>query len=143
MEGGICTPLVAYWPAVIKNKGSINRRPIHFIDFLATFIDITGAEYPKKIRDQDIVPLQGESFLTALKGKDQTRNRPLFWDWRDGAVREGDWKLVSQKKAWALYNLAEDRSEITDLSEKYPEKVKELKTLYNQWAKEVGAKVRK
>ena len=42
-----------------------------------------------------------------------------------------------------LYNLAEDRSEINNLSEKYPEKLQELKALYNKWAKEVGAKVRK
>ena len=139
MEGGICTPLVAYWPAVIKNKGAINHRPTHFIDFLATFVDITGAKYPTEFRDQKIVPLQGESFLGALQGKETTRQKPLFWQWSRGrAVRKGDWKLVSHGK-WELYNIAKDRSESNDLSMQYPEITKELTNLYENWAKEVGA----
>ena len=140
MEGGICTPLVAYWPAVIKKKGSISRRPTHFIDFLATFVDITGAKYPTEFRGEKIVPLQGESFLKELQGETAPRTKPLFWQWSRGrAVRKGDWKLVSHGE-WELYNLAKDRSETTDLSEKYPEIKKELIALYENWAKEVGAK---
>ena len=31
-EGGIKTPLIAYWPEKIKTKGFISHKPIHFID---------------------------------------------------------------------------------------------------------------
>jgi arylsulfatase A-like enzyme len=140
MEGGICTPLVAYWPARIKEKGSITKRPTHFIDFLATFVDITKAKYPTELRGQKITPLQGESFLRVLEGNDEKRQKPLFWQWRKGkAVRKGDWKLVSHGK-WELYNIAKDRSELNDLSTKFPEITKELIKLYEAWEKDVNIK---
>jgi arylsulfatase A-like enzyme len=141
MEGGICTPLVAYWPAVVKNKGSFSKRPTHFIDFLATFVDIAKADYPTKFRGQQITPLQGESFLSVLEGKEGLRKKPLFWQWKKGrAVRKGDWKLVSHSKKWELYNIAKDRSELNDLSEKFPEITKELIQLYESWDKDVNGK---
>ncbi len=144
MEGGICTPMVACWPDVIKDHGSITKRPTHFIDFLATFVDITGAEYPTKHNGQKIVPLQGESFLSTLKGKSQARSKPLFWQWKKGrAVRQGDWKLVSHSNAWELYNIAEDRSEMNNLAKSNPEKAQELQKLYDDWAKAVGVTARR
>jgi len=144
MEGGICTPMIAYWPAVIKQRGSITARPTHFIDFLATFVDITGAEYPEEHNGQKIVPLQGESFLPSLKGESHTRTKPLFWNWSKGrAVREGDWKLVAHgNQGWELYNLAQDRSEMNDLAKAQPEKVRVLEALYVDWAKSVGLRTR-
>ena len=137
MEGGICTPLIAYWPAVIKNKGGMTDRPTHFIDFLATFIDITGAEYPTTFRKQTITPLQGESFLPILKGDDEPRSKPLFWTWGSGkAVRQGDWKLVSHGKTWELYNIKEDRSESRNVISDHPERASQLQNMYTEWYKD-------
>ena len=139
MEGGIRTPLVAYWPAVIKNGGGFTTRPTHFIDFLATFVDITGAAYPTEYRGQKIVPLQGESFLPVLQGKATPRKNPIFWNWRKGmAVREGDWKLVSHGQ-WELYNLDKDPSETRNVIADNPELAKRLQDMYEGWADEVGA----
>ena len=42
------------------------------------------------------------------------------------------------KDRWELFNLAEDRSELNDLSEKHPEKLKELIAEYEQYAKRNG-----
>jgi arylsulfatase len=136
MEGGICTPMIAYWPAVIKTKGGLTDRPTHLIDFLATFVDITGAEYPTRFRDQDIVPLQGESFLPVLQGKSAPRNKPLFWQWSKGkAVRQGDWKLVSHGE-WELYNIAQDRSESRNVIAEHPELAQKLQALYEKWTED-------
>ena len=39
LEGGICTPMIAHWPAGIKiSKHSISRDPCHLIDFVPTFM---------------------------------------------------------------------------------------------------------
>ena len=45
----------------------------------------------------------------------------------DRALRQGKWKLVSAKGGkWELYNLDDDRTELKDLSEKYPQKVNKM-----------------
>ncbi len=139
-EGGICTPFIAYWPKVIKNGSRITDYNGHFIDIMATIVDITGAEYPRELRGESIVPYEGESLLPVFKGKELPRKKPLFWHWRRGkAVMKENWKLVSMKKDgqdnWKLYNMEKDKTETTDLSAKYPELVSELKSLHDEWLK--------
>lgn len=136
-EGGICTPFIAYWPGVIKKEGAINNQPLHFVDFMATFKDITGAQYPTTFRNQAIVPMQGESFLPILKGGTvKERQKPIFWQWGKGkAIRIGDWKAVANKEVWALYDMKVDRNETNDIKLDNPEKFNELVDIYNEWAK--------
>jgi arylsulfatase A-like enzyme len=138
-EGGIKTPMIVHWPQGMKNKNTISDTPLHFIDFMSTFTELSGAEYPDRFREQKIKPMQGISFLPLLKGEKIKRPKPLFWEWKDGrAVRDGDWKLVSYKGEWGLYNLKNDPVESNDLSKSNPEKVQELKIKFNNWAIEVG-----
>ena len=134
LEGGICTPLIARWPAGIKDPGRITRWPGHCIDFMATFTDIAGADYPERFNDQDIVPMQGKSFLPILKDGSEPDREAIFWQWRRGrAIRRGDWKLVSDGGPWRLYNLAEDRTEQNDLSSKRPKMVKNMVKRWEKW----------
>ena len=135
-EGGICTPFIASWPKTIKQKGTINNQALHFVDIMATFKDITGAVYPTNYRNQNIVPMQGESFLPALKGEIlKERQKPIFWQWAKGkAIRVGAWKAVAIKDVWSLYDMQTDRNETNDLKKKYPDKFQELIKLYDEWA---------
>jgi arylsulfatase len=133
-EGGVCTPLVARWPARMAGGGRITHWPGHFIDFMATFVDITGADYPERFNDQDIVPMHGTSFLPVLEGGDGIEGRTLFWEWAGGrAVRRDGWKLVSKHGPWELYNMNEDRTETNDLADARPGLVKELSTEWERW----------
>jgi arylsulfatase len=134
-EGGINTPMIAYWPGNIQ-PGSFNSFPGHFIDIMATLVDLSGAQYPGVYRDEEITPLQGESFLPALRGEKMARSRPLFWEWSQGqAVRQGDWKLVrwGKEKPWDLYNVAEDPTEIQNLASSFPDRVNSLEILFTEW----------
>src|ERR1022692_1735085 len=45
-EGGIATPFIAYWPAVIRQPGSVTRQLGHVTDLMATFVDIAGVRHP-------------------------------------------------------------------------------------------------
>lgn len=139
-EGGIKTPMVAYWPKGLKNKNTISSTPLHFIDFMTTFAEISGAKYPEKFRNQEILPMNGVSFAPLLYGeKSIERKAPLCWEWNRGrAIRDGDWKLVSYNGGWELYNLSEDPVESKDLSEENPEKVSEMNDKFEAWAREVG-----
>ena len=128
-EGGISSPLIAHWPKGLKTKpGSITRQPGHLIDFMATFIDVAKATYPKQIGERKIDPLMGQSLLPILQGKERQGHETLYFHFgTDRALRQGPWKLVSAKLGrWELYNLDEDRTETNDLSKKHPGRVKAM-----------------
>ena len=136
-EGGIKTPLIAHWPEGIKEGNRISDTPLHMIDLMSTFVELTGVEYPQEYRNEKIIPMDGISFLPVLKGEKVVRSKPLFWQWQHGmAVREGDWKMVKFKDEQGLYHLKDDPVESIDLSKTHPEKLKKLKTAYDAWVKD-------
>ena len=140
-EGGICTPLIAYWPQGITNPGRVSRHVGHFIDFMATFIDVGGAKYPAQFGGRKIVPLEGKSLLPVFQGKTAAREGALFWQWSRGrAVRKGKWKLVAWNGEWQLYDMEKDRCETKDLAASHPDVVSELDSLYKDWLKRCGVK---
>lgn len=138
-EGGIKTPMIAYWPQGIKEGNQISNTPLHLIDMMPTFAELTQTKYPAMYNDQPINPMDGMSFLPILKGEDVKRDKPIFWQWGHGkAVRDGDWKLVALKDKWGLYNVKTDPVEENDLSKDNPEKYYELLAKYEAWSKEMG-----
>ena len=132
-EGGISSPLIAHWPAGLKAKaGSITHQPGHLIDFMATFLEVAGAKYPKHIGDRNIDPLMGKSMLPILQGKQRSGHDTLYFHFgTDRALRQGKWKLVSAKLGrWELYDMESDRTEMNDLAARYP---KRLKAMAAKW----------
>lgn len=137
-EGGIATPLIAWYPGHIK-AGSSNNSPGHLIDLMPTCLDIAGISYPIQFKNRQLTPLAGISLLDAFKGKPYIGNKTLFWEHEGSrAIRKGRWKLVAEiGDPWELYDLEADRSEINNLAAKYPDKVTALETEYLAWAKKV------
>lgn len=139
-EGGISSPLIVHWPQGLKTKpGSTTDQPAHLIDLMATFIDLAGADYPQQIGARKMEPLQGKSLLPIFDGKTRIPHRTLYFHFgSDRALRQGPWKLVSAKLGrWELYNIDDDRSELNDLSEKYPERVAAMSKEWFRMAKDV------
>ena len=139
-EGGISSPLIAHWPAGLKTEpGSVTDQPGHLIDFMATFVDVAGADYPTKVGDRKIDPLQGRSLLPIFRGETREPHESLYFHFStDRALRQGPWKLVSAKLGrWELYNLDEDRTETNDLATKLPGKVEAMSKEWFRLAKNV------
>ncbi|MCP4312414.1 MAG: arylsulfatase [Bacteroidetes bacterium] len=138
-EGGIATPLIAFWPAGITDQGALRHTPSHLIDLMATCGDLGGGIYPEEYEGQSILPMEGMSLIPVFDS-DRLPERNLLWEHEgNAAIRHGDWKLVGRKvmdrdstftEKWELYNIREDRSELNDLSASHQEKVLELKTLF-------------
>jgi len=147
-HGGTATPAIIHWPAGIakEKEGTINREPCHFLDLMPTCIELAGATYPTTYNGHSIKPLceEGRSILPLLQGEGVwDGERVLFWEHEGGkAVRKGNWRLTALKGAgWQLFNLKNDYSETNNVAAEYPEIVRELKTLWNNWAKSVGLSV--
>jgi len=142
MEGGICTPMIAHWPdGITLPKNSISREPCHLIDFVPTFIELAGERsmYPGNLPD-----LEGITLTPTFAGKKLKREKPLFFQYGGWQVlREDSWKLVQKKNdPWQLYDLSKDRTETRNLASKFPERVLQMKTRWEELAKEVGLKVK-
>jgi len=134
-EGGISTPLIAHWPKCIKARGKLRHQPGHLIDIMATCVDVADAEYPSEYKGNKITPMEGKSLVPAFDNKPIQREA-IYWEHEGNrAVRQGKWKLVSKHPGqWELYDIEADRTELTDLAQKYPEKLEQLKVLYKSWA---------
>ncbi len=139
-EGGIATPLIVHWPAYDIKKGSITKQVGHVIDLMPTCLEAANTTYP----DADsLYPLQGKSLLGTFKG-DTFYRGPLFFEHETNrGVRKGKWKLASEGTGqppwtgeWELYNIEKDRIEANNLASQYPEKVKELAKLWDEWARD-------
>jgi arylsulfatase len=145
-EGGISTPLIVHWPAGFASRGEDRDRPGQLMDIMATCIELSGADYPASLNGKEIYPCAGKSLVGTFRKDDPDDERPLFWEHEGNrAVRSGKWKLVHKAEGkkrdiapadWELYDMANDRTETNDLSEKYPEKVEQLAAMWDRFAVE-------
>jgi arylsulfatase A-like enzyme len=137
-EGGISTPLIAYWPKGIgaKQRGTLVTTPGHLIDVMPTLVDVSGANYPKSFNGNAIIPMQGRSMVPAFSGQTLTRDKPIFWEHEGNrAVRDGQWKLVARfEQPWQLFDMNKDRAEMHDLAAAQPDRVKRMAQQYDAWA---------
>ena len=142
-EGGISTPLIAHWPRGIdaKENGTIRHAPGYLPDIMATIVDAAGASYPSTFEGHAVDALEGQSLLSVF-AKDATGEdrRPMFWEHEgNAAVRIGKWKLVRRyPRAWELYDMDADRTELHDLAAREPERVEAMTEQYDAWAKRCG-----
>jgi arylsulfatase len=163
-EGGISTPLIAYWPRVIKDGGKITHQVGHIMDIMATCLDIAGVQYPSTHNGQKVQPLEGKSLMPIFQGIKSQGHEVLYWQFGSSyAVRKGKWKLVhahpnprtgidyfnetdelkqkdKTQRRWELYDMETDRTEMNDLAEKYPEIVKQMAQTWDQWNKRLEKK---
>lgn len=139
-EGGIATPLIAHWPAQIKKTNSLTHEAGHLIDIMATCVDVARAQYPETYKERTVTPMEGESLQPVFQGEKLYRKDALYWEHEGNrAVRQGKYKLVSRYRGdmdgkWELYDLESDRTEVRDLTDRYPDQVRELVGKYDRWA---------
>ena len=85
--------------------------------------------------------MEGASLASVFAGEKVTDRPPIYWEFRGSrAVRMGDWKLVGERSMdWELYNVVEDRTELTDMSDAKAELKAEMAAMYDEWAQRSGA----
>jgi arylsulfatase A-like enzyme len=129
LEGGIRVPFVAQWKGRLP-AGKVYDSPVIQLDVLPTALAAAGVEAKPGWK------LDGVNLLPYLEGKAKGQpHETLYWRFgRQMAVRRGEWKLVKYDATPAkLYHLGKDIGEANDLSEKEPERVKELCSAWEAW----------
>ncbi len=138
-EGGVRTPLIAFWPKGITiKKGSISERTGQVMDFMATFVQLASATYPTSYNGNTIKPHQGISLVPAFVNKNAPAHEPLFNE-HYGAkyVRHDGWKLVARpRQAWKLFKVSDDETELNDLAKQHPEIVEKVDRMWQDWARQ-------
>jgi arylsulfatase len=148
-EGGIRTPFLVWGYGVNKQNVVDTVNITHVMDIAPTVLEMTGIRYPKTYKGKPIKPILGKSLLSYLKGVDPEIRTPqdyLGWElFGNRALRQGKWKLLwiaskdkNKKSRWELYDLEKDPGESKDLSKEYPEKYRELLSLWDDYVKRNG-----
>jgi arylsulfatase A-like enzyme len=151
-EGGISTSLIVHWPKAISARGELRQNPGHVIDLVPTIMEAAGGKLPTTVAGQSVPVPPGRSLVPAFAKDNSVAHDYLWWLHENNrAIRVGDWKLVAavpslrprgaatkgegdaetgQPGSWELFNLADDRAETKNLAAQYPDKVRELASLW-------------
>lgn len=141
--GGIRTPLIVCWPEKIQTPGAIRHQYVNVIDLAPTILDAAGTKFADEVGGVKQIPVAGKSFLPTFNSTTaKTRNVQYFELRGQRAITQGAWRAVAMHRLgtdyttdqWQLFNTANDYSESNDVATKYPEKLQELKDLWQQEA---------
>ena len=132
-EGGIRSPMVAYWPSVIK-ENTVSSHLSAFWDFLPTVSDLIGEPIDGRT--------DGISMLSELLGHQnhQKKHQFLYWELYEGkpncSIRFNEWKGIIRDRRKGmnieLYNLQSDFRETNNVADKNPTIVNKMIMMMNE-----------
>jgi arylsulfatase A-like enzyme len=130
-EGGIRVPFCVQWKGTFP-AGTTYENPVIQLDIVPTCLAAAGIPIDPAWK------LDGVDLAPYLKGTKTDRpHQTLYWRFgNQWAIRHGDWKLVVANGGSGqpeLYDLSKDISESQNLAAAQPERVQELKRLYDAW----------
>ena len=149
--GGTRNGMAISWPGHIKDPGGIRAQFHHVIDIVPTLLEATGIQAPKTVNGIAQKPIEGVSmaytFDKANEKAPSTRTTQYFEMFGNQAIYHDGWVaatvppeppwLMGLKKMpepadykWELYNINKDFSENNDLAAKNPDKLAEMKKLF-------------
>jgi len=151
-RGGQQDHLVIHWPSGIEGKGEIRSQYHHISDIAPTIMEAVGIEVPDSYHGIEQQPMDGVSMAYSFNDADapNRKQRQYYEMFGNRAIWVDGWKAVTlhgkrmpwivgsvtpfEDDVWELYHVAEDFSESTDLADKHPEKLEELKKIFEEEA---------
>lgn len=149
--GGTRQGMAISWPKRIKDKGGIRNQFHHVIDITPTLLELTGITVPNMVNGVPQKPIDGVSMVYTFDKENanapSTHKTQYFEMMGDRAIYHDGWVAATtpirppwnvtgpttQDPAnaykWELYNITNDWTQLNDLSDSKPEKLKELQQL--------------
>jgi len=148
--GGIRNGMVVSWPKRITARG-LRSQFVDVTDVTPTIVEAAGIAPPRTLAGIEQRPFDGMSFaysFTQARAPAASRTR-YFEVFGNAGIYHDGWFLAEAvrtdprmgaafadpKAPWQLYDLSRDWSQTTDVAAKYPEKVAELKALWEAEAR--------
>jgi len=155
--GGTRNALAVSWPEGIKSRGELRQQFHHVIDLFPTILDITGISMPSRVNGIKQDDVHGHSmtysFDEATAARKNTTqyfeilgNRAIYQDgWMASCfhgrlpwIRFAGYEFDGEQEVWELYNITQDFSQGHDLAASHPEKLAELRALFETEAQKYG-----
>ena len=153
--GGTRTPLVISWPEKIKHDGKVRNQFHHVNDIAATIYDVLDITPPEIVNGIEQQPLDGQSMLYSFdKPEAESTKKTQYFElmgsrgvyhdgwfagtfgpkapWSNDISTLLNWE--PENETWELYNLEEDYSQSNDLAKENPEKLAELRGVFDEEA---------
>src|SRR4051812_47856852 len=147
--GGTRNGAIIHWPSGIKAKGEIRNQFHHVIDVAPTVLEAAGLPAPTFVNGVMQEPLHGVSMVYSFDDpkaaeRHETQyfemvcNRGIYHRGWTAVTRHGNlpWIVVGKQPplsddVWELYDTTKDWSQAHDLATQMPDKVAELKRLFD------------
>ncbi len=146
--GGTRNGAIVHWPRGIKAKGEIRSQFHHVIDVAPTILEAARLPHPTLVNGVLQEPLHGVSMAysfddAAAAERHETQyfemlcNRGIYHQGWTAVTRHGNapWVMASEQPpldddVWELYDTKTDWSQARDLAREQPEKLAQLKRLF-------------
>lgn len=147
--GGTRNGTIIHWPKTISGKGEIRSQFHHVIDVAPTILEAAGLPAPTMVNGVLQEPLHGVSMAYSFNDanapeRHETQyfemicNRGIYHKGWTAVTRHGNppWVVVGPQPAlsedvWELYDTSTDWTQAHDLANAMPEKVEELKRMFD------------
>ncbi len=155
--GGTRTPLIVHWPARVASGGGIRQQFCHVVDLMPTVLDACGIAAPDVVDGVAQQRVDGASLLASFAdpAAPGPRDTQYFEMLGSRSIVSGPWKATTDHVSrgvadeerlmqgsrsfdtdhWALFDLATDFSESSDVASANPDVVRRLEQL---WLVEAG-----
>jgi arylsulfatase len=143
--GGTTNGMVVSWPARIQARG-LRSQFTDVTDVLPTVLDAAGIAPPANLNGIAQRPFDGASFVSSFDDpKAPTRHSTQYFEiFGHAAIYQNGWLASSRVSdageagtsppevdaPWELFDLTKDFSQATDLSARYPEKLAQLRAVF-------------
>jgi len=152
--GGTRQGLAISWPARIKDVGGLRSQFHHIIDIAPTILEAVGVKAPEVVDGIPQKPVEGVSmiytFHKANTETPSTRKTQYFEMIANRGIYHEGWYACTTPPvppwiinapmpdvndyAWELYNVEVDYSQAHDLAAQMPDKLKEMRALFDEEA---------
>lgn len=144
--GGLRAPLIVSWPKEIDQAGGLRQQFQHVTDIVPTIYDAIGIGAPDMVNGVMQQPMDGSSMVSTWAEAEapSTHDTQYFELSGSRAIYHKGWMASAlsgfmspsrDPDQWELYHVAHDFSQAGDLASGNPEKLAELRALFDREAK--------